>query len=299
VSHIDEQWEADLVDMQEFSKQNKGYKYILTVIDVLSKYLWAIPLKTKTAKDIVLAFEKIFESRKPMKIRTDRGMEFKNIAFTKLLREKNIKFFTSNDVKIKCSIVERANRTLKEKMFRYFTANGTRKYIDILDKLVFSYNNRLHRSIKMKPSQVNESTEKIAYENLYGTQKLKNIIKTKRSKAHISIGSTVRKTYDLSNFDKGYYPNWTDQTYKIHDILRRPQKIQYIIKNFENNLEKRRFYPEEIQRISSETPYRIEKVIKKRKNNGRIEFYVKWLNYPQSENSWISMKELMMLKRRN
>jgi hypothetical protein len=46
-SYVDQQWQADLVDMQAFEKQNKGYKYILTVIDVFSRFAWAMPLKTK------------------------------------------------------------------------------------------------------------------------------------------------------------------------------------------------------------------------------------------------------------
>ena len=49
VQGIDDQWQADLVDMQEFSRHNSGTKYLLTVIDVFSKYAWEIPLKRKTA----------------------------------------------------------------------------------------------------------------------------------------------------------------------------------------------------------------------------------------------------------
>ena len=50
----DEQWQMDLVDMQKLSKWNKGYKYMLTVIDVFSKVAWAEPLKTKSTKDMLV-----------------------------------------------------------------------------------------------------------------------------------------------------------------------------------------------------------------------------------------------------
>ena len=83
VSDIDEQWEADLVDLSALSKHNKNFRYLLTVIDTLSKYAWAIPLKTKTGKELVFAFSKIIKTskRKPEKLRTDKGGEFVNKIF--------------------------------------------------------------------------------------------------------------------------------------------------------------------------------------------------------------------------
>ena len=62
-----QQWQADLVDMQEFVKENDGYKYSLTVIDCFSKYLWVIPLRVKTSKSVIDAFKRIFKSSKTIK----------------------------------------------------------------------------------------------------------------------------------------------------------------------------------------------------------------------------------------
>ena len=77
VNGKDEQWQADLVDVQRLSKSNNGYKYILTCIDVLSKYAWAIPLKNKTGTSLVNAFKQIFkDNRKPEKLQADKGTEF-------------------------------------------------------------------------------------------------------------------------------------------------------------------------------------------------------------------------------
>ena len=47
VFSINEQFVMDLVDMQKLAKYNHGNKYLLTVIDVLSKYAWVVPLKKK------------------------------------------------------------------------------------------------------------------------------------------------------------------------------------------------------------------------------------------------------------
>ena len=68
VNGIDRIWASDLVDMQAFSKFNRGVKYFLAVIDVFSKYGWLIPLKDKTGKSVASALEPIFKERKPEKM---------------------------------------------------------------------------------------------------------------------------------------------------------------------------------------------------------------------------------------
>ena len=60
-SGVDAIWTADLVDMQSFARTNKGYKYILMIIDVFSKYGWAVPLKTKTGLEVTKAFQDLWK----------------------------------------------------------------------------------------------------------------------------------------------------------------------------------------------------------------------------------------------
>ena len=73
VNGIDKIWAADLVDMQAFSRLNRGVKYLLTVIDVFSKYGWMLPLKDKTGVSVVKAMKESFKQRKPEKLWTDKG----------------------------------------------------------------------------------------------------------------------------------------------------------------------------------------------------------------------------------
>jgi len=279
VSRIDEQWEADLVDMKEFSKKNKNFCYILTVIDCFSKYAFAIPLKVKTGDSIKLAFKKIFENRRPLSLRTDKGKEFINSVFQKFLKQNLVNYFHSNDTRIKCAIVERFNRTLKSRMFKYFTANGTRKYLDVLPKLLNAYNSSTHRSIKMKPSEVTKENSDYVFNNLYN--KTIKLVKPK-----LNVGDKVRKIYDFKIMDRGYYPNWTDEVYTIEKTIKGDNNYMYRIKDGEGNIFEQRFYPQEIQKIT-DSLYRIEKIIKTRTKRGRKEYFVKWLNYPESYNSWV------------
>jgi len=143
VKGIDEIFAADLVDMQAFSKFNNGIKYLLTVIDVFSRYGWMVPLKIKTRLEVANALKKIFKHRKSKKHRVDRGKEF----YSKHVQELIPLYSTENEEK--SSIVERWNRTMREKMFKYFSTNSTRKYIDILDRLVEDYNNTTHSSLAL------------------------------------------------------------------------------------------------------------------------------------------------------
>ena len=83
VAHsIDHQWAADLADVKNLGRYNKGVKYLLTVIDILSKYAWVIPMKNKTDAEQKRAFESILkEGRKPLRLQTDKRSEFYNKSF--------------------------------------------------------------------------------------------------------------------------------------------------------------------------------------------------------------------------
>ena len=156
VSGIDQLWQADLVDVHSLAKENKWFKYLLTVIDVFSKFAWVVPLKTKDSLSVTNAFKKILEgSRKPVKLQTDKGKEFYNREFQNLLKKHNIYLYSTNS-DFKASVVERFNRTLKQKMWKYFTFSNNQKYFRILDDLVKSYNSSFHRSIKMAPKNVSK-----------------------------------------------------------------------------------------------------------------------------------------------
>ena len=83
-------WSADLIDMKEFSKDNKDYNYLLNVIDIFSKYAWSIPLKTKTASEVTKAFESILSIKN---LWVDQGSEFYNKTFDKSLKKYSIEMY--------------------------------------------------------------------------------------------------------------------------------------------------------------------------------------------------------------
>ena len=193
---VDDQWQADLVDMREMSRENKNTNYILTIIDVFSKFAWAIPIKRKTGDEIAEAFKTIFLYRQPKKLHTDKGTEFINKKTQELLKSYGIHWFTTQN-ETKAQVVERFNRTLKDRMYRYFTAKKTSEWIDVLQDLVDNYNTSYHRSIKMTPIEASkEENEVLVWKNLYG--------KTEgRLKPKFKVGDFVRISRWKGTFKEG------------------------------------------------------------------------------------------------
>lgn len=291
VSYPNEQFQADLVDMQQFSRYNNGYKYILTCIDCFSKFSFAVPIKNKQSISVKKAFEKIFAIRKPDSLQTDRGKEFLNKIVLDYFKNLEINFFTTKNTQFKCAIVERFNRTLKSKMFKYFSSKGTRKYIDVLDNLIDAYNNSFHRSIKIEPVNVNDTNKDIIFKNIYGYETMRQYLATKTKTPRLKKGDTVRIKYELTPMDKGYYPNWTDVLYKVDNSIKGINKPMYKLKSVDNVILNRNYYPEEIQKVK-ENFYRIEKIVKPETRNGRRGFIVKWIGYSANHNSWVPADEI-------
>ena len=135
VYQIDEQWQIDLVDMSEILKHNDGVKFIMVIIDILSKYAWLEPLKSKHGITIKMQ-QSIFLARV---IQTDKGTEFLNVLVKNHLQNKNIKLFATHSEQ-KARIIERLNRTINGTMFRYFTKKNARKHTDILSDITSKHN---------------------------------------------------------------------------------------------------------------------------------------------------------------
>ena len=95
---------------------------------------------------------------------------------------------------------------MKSRIWRFFTASKTKRFLDVLDDIVDSYNNSYHRSIRMKPSQVRRKDETVVWRRLYGDGD-RNVKRIDPLKS----GDTVRIPKWKGEFAKGYEPNWTEE----------------------------------------------------------------------------------------
>ena len=291
VGGLDHQFQADLIDVKNLKKYNDGYSFLLTCIDVLSKYAWVIPLKSKTGAVLVEAFSQIFaQGRRPLRLQTDKGTEFINKTFQKYLKEQGVHFFVTENEDIKAAIVERFNRTLKEKMWRYFTKKNTLRYVDVLQALVRNYNHSYHRSIQRPPAEVNKANQEEVWETLYGKE---NNLSTK-TLSFYREGDRVRISKARRVFMKGYLPSWTEELFTISRI-QHTRPATYILKDDHGEELKGTFYKEEIQKVGDKQVYRIENILDERESGGsggQKEYLVKWLGYDASFNSWISSRHV-------
>ena len=282
IKGINETLQADLVEMIPYAKINRGYKYILVVIDCFSKYVWAVPVKSKDAQQIATAMETILSKivRLPKNLQTDQGKEFYNVKFQNLMKKYKINHYNVYSLK-KASIVERVNRTLKNLMWKEFSLQGNYKWLDLLANVVHRYNNSYHRTIKMKPSQVNKSNENAILKAAY-TQ-----IKIVSNKSKFKVGDNVRISKYRGIFDKGYTPNWSNEIFIIRKInLTNP--TTYFLKDEKGENILGGFYEMELLKVKHPGVYLVEKVLKKKGN----QLYVKWLGFNNTHNSWIDKKKI-------
>ena len=287
-SGIDTQWQADLVDMQKYGQANDGYKWLLTVIDIFSKYAWAQPVKSKTAVHVQEAFRKIFETgRTPNRLlQTDEGNEFQSAEMTRFFNSINIHQFAVKSP-YKAGIVERFNRTLRSRMQRYFTAKNTHRWIEVLPSLLTAYNKSHHRTINMAPKDVNEKNEM----ELWQEQELE----TQTPKRHqFKVGMFVRVSRTKGVFEKGYMANWTEEIFKITKILN-TTPVQVQLEDLNGTEIEGSWYLPEIQRVTMPETFQIDKVIRTRKVRGRKEYLVKWRGYSDKFNQWIPENQMQQL----
>ena len=241
VPGLDDTWASDLVIMEP----DKNYKYILTVLDVFSKYAWAVPLKSKTGVEMVEAFKKIFEEsgRKFKKLWVDKGTEYYNKTFLKFLKDNGCEIY-STESEIKCSVAERFNRSLKEMMYRKFTELGDSKHwLKLLPGLVEEYNNRVHRTIGMTPVEGSKKKNEEQIKREVFSDKFSN------KKPKLKVGDYVRIYKYKKTFEKGYIGKWTEEVFKVVEVLP-TNPITYNIVDSDGEIIKGGFYAQELLKSS-------------------------------------------------
>ena len=175
-------------------------------------------------------------------------------------------------------------------MYRYFTAKNTSRYTDVLPKLVSSYNKTYHLSIKMAPIQVTKKNEAKVWDILYGEDK------KKRVRYKFAVGDRVRISKVKRMFEKSYLPYFTEEIFTIYKRMTRRVPV-YKLKDDVGEILEGTFNKPELQKIvKNDDVYRVEKILRKRKRNGAVEYLVKWKGYDDPKlNSWVSERDISKL----
>ena len=214
VYHIDDIWSLDILDIKDYGpKNNRGYRYVLVIIDNFSTFGWTIPLKNKNAQTIKDSFENILISskRKPGLIESDRGKEFYNNIFQDLLNKNNIKLYSRN-TSVGAVFAKRFNRTIRDLLKKVVFEQGDANWVDILPTITKQYDNKVHSSTKLTPIQASlKKNEGFVYKNF--------IDKRNKIKPKFQINDLVRTADLKKTFSKGDTTNWSYKLYKITEII--------------------------------------------------------------------------------
>lgn len=206
----------DIADMNAFSEQNDEVKYILMGIDAFSKKGYAVPVNGKKAIDILNGFK---EMRGDIKytiynISVDNGGEFLG-EFKKYCKNEGINLYTVQGEQ-KNAIVERFILTVKTRLWKYLRFSGKHRWLEVLPKMIKTYNETIHRSIKMKPNSVHNGNSHIIYSRLYPGRYIKK-------PPVFKIGDAVRHSIKIGDRAKSYEGKYSIPIFLI-------KKIKYNIK---------------------------------------------------------------------
>lgn len=239
-------WQIDLVILTKLKRFNNGFAYILNCVDAFSRFAFSIPVKKKTSDEICEAFKKILQMGygSCKYVECDSGTEFKNRSFQQLLDKNNIKIYFNFSDKGAC-IVERFNRTLMTRLYKYMSKNKTKKYVDILQAVVDSYNNSVHRTIKCAPANVDAFNEADVWRTIN-----KELFIRRKEKPVYKIGDYARLKQSKGTFTKGYEQNFSNNCYRISEIVN-SIPITYKISDNDGNV-LGSFYKYELSKVSLE-----------------------------------------------
>ena len=226
VNYVNELWEIDVLFYKDIASRNKGFGYVLAVLDTASRYMRIRMMKRKTCLAVLNAFKSIIEEAgiSPKLLMSDRGTEFKCKSFQNFLDEKKIKHYHKHSGDVKTAHLDRATRTVQTRLHRLFTHFNTRDFVTYLPQIVESYNNSVNRSIGMSPNTALTKYEKSI------DKRQQQVLSDDKGKRKLRKGQYVRILGDKKGHH-AYKGDWTFKIFKIRKVIRKAdRKAKYYLK---------------------------------------------------------------------
>lgn len=285
--------QADLIEIRTMSEENEGINYLLLIIDVFTRKIWVYPLKDKQGNTVRDALNTWIQSLrvKPKVFSTDGGKEFWNNPVKTLLRRYNIELQLAVGTS-KAAYAERANKTLQIIIYKYLSDKETLKYIDVLDKLVDSYNNRGHRSLEYyTPNEAEQRRNTRTIREIA----MKRFNKIKKKSPVLKVGQKVRIKTDAKQIvssRRAYAEQFHGEYYiitRINDNLPIPV---YFLQSMDDGQDiKGSFYKEELQPVEGDT-FKIERVLRWRGRGRNRQGFVRWKYFGPRWDQWIPAADI-------
>ena len=269
--------------------------YILILIDGYSRYLSIIPLQSLKASCVVPLFEKMLKENiyKYRKIFSDQGIEFQSLKIKQMYKKLDIIWYTTHSKEIKASIAERVILTIKRKIVKYITHFNSSNVLSTINQIVTTYNNTNHRMLlNHKPIDIHMLSKWDDIKSF--SQKIYKKFNSKIPlvKRKLSIDQVVRLNTARNLFKRSHHIQNTIETFRIVKVNEAHIPITYNISELDNDKEiEGIFYHQELVPILDSGNYRIS-ILKTRKRKKKIEYLVKYEDFPNSDATWIDSKLL-------
>lgn len=264
VGNTDADYQMDLMFFQDLKRPNNGYIGMLNIIEITSRKGYVFPIKNKTQKEISRVFDEFYKKVKGKinNITSDNEKTFKN----SVKKYPHIKhWLVDPNEKNRVGKIERFNKTIRDLITKYLKTYQTLKWIDVIEKLLKNYNNKIHSATGIAPNKVKKKD--FEYIQLFETKK--GIKSTKEFK-EFEIGDKVRILKEKNKFGKGG-DTFSKTIYTIVDII----GFSFIVKNNKGKINKKHYKNWQLKKIIDveKGPEKIEKTetLKKIKRTNKME----------------------------
>jgi len=288
--------QIDLVDYDEY--------FILSIVDIFTRYAFTKLLNRKTDTEVLAGVKETFTLVKkrlkyyPSILSSDSGTEFKNAKLEKFCKQKKCKqLFGLAGRPQSQGFVEKFNGTIKTLLKKYLMSKGETLNADNLKTVTHVYNTTPHSTLGMSPIEAYFEENEQAVKESY--QKLQKPFKTKYN---ISVGDKVRLAIEKDKIRKSDI-KYTKEIFTVHKVVwgKGQKPAKYKVKDEHGEVLKGYLSYEQLQKIdkvenTGKTPdvyYIVEKLLKKRKYRGQVQYFVKWKGYPHSENTFEPREKLL------
>jgi Integrase core domain/Chromo (CHRromatin Organisation MOdifier) domain len=289
--------QADLGVMFKF----EGFYYFLLVIDVFSRRIFTKPLRNKQILTVKEAFKTILEqiTNRIEVIQTDSGAEFKGLR----------PFFDEQDIrhqykygKTKCNFAESAIFIIKLKLYSALRSNNSRDWPYFLMKVVHNYNETPKSYINnLKPNDFQSSLDDVKipwrpkepdFEDQFENQKeYESNLQLPQVGTFCFLQQHLRTDVFQKSFDL-----MPGQLFRIRRVLAGFKPYLYQLENLKGRPKDGYYYRQQlILRKEGPQPgkfFQVEKILGKRKHQGKVQYYVKYLHYENDFNTWVNEEDL-------
>lgn len=274
VEAIGDLMEMDHANISTEYWRASGIKYVFLFQDIFSRYVWAIPVKTRETKETVSAMEKVFQECIPTKIYCDKATEYTSSDMLKFTQKLGIHMYFTNS-SVKAPHIERLIRTMRTFTQRYLHAHNSYNIIPAVKHWVRQYNDSVHTTTKVKPIDVMTSFD--GRKRCWLNQFLYNKGKIRKDRYDLKIGDFVRLNRERALFEKeSEYGGWSHAVYKIIRVKKNQHRTKYFVESVDPSAHTYRggFYKEELQKVKYDATglFVIDDILKKSGGKQLVKF---------------------------